>query len=88
MILHLATNEGFHLRTNNNKNRFSLGLSIAFIGDVYEHYEGEYIINPKITSQTLETKDKIMDDDVTVNEIYYNETENLSGGLTAQIGDI
>jgi hypothetical protein len=36
----------------------------------------------------METKNKIMDDDVTINEIYYNETENLSGGMTAQIGEI
>ena len=36
----------------------------------------KYIINPKIVSQKMETKNKIMDDDVTINEIYYNETEN------------
>lgn len=87
MILHIQTNNQFALTLREEKELFKLKLDLAY-KDIYEHYKGEYIINPKIVSQTMETKDKVMNDDVTINEIYYNETENLSGGMTVQIGEI
>ena len=87
MILHIQTNNQFTLTLREEKELFKLKLDLAY-KDIHEHYKGEYIINPKIVSQKMETKDIIMDDDVTINEIYYNETENLSGGMTAQIGEI
>lgn len=87
MILHIQTNNQFTLTLREEKELFKLKLDLAY-KDIYKHYKGEYIINPKIVSQTMETKDKVMDDDVTINEIYYNETENLSGGMTVQIGEI
>lgn len=78
MILHLTPKQDtFHLK-----------LDMSFVRTEYEHYKGEYIINPKITLQELECKEMVMNDNVTVNAIYYNETENKSGGLTAQIGEI
>lgn len=49
-------------------------------------YTGEYEITPTITTQTLETKDKRMVDDVTVDAIPYYETTNPSGGYTVIIG--
>ncbi len=36
----------------------------------------------------METKNKVMDDDVNIEQIYYSQTENESGGYTAQIGEI
>ena len=87
MILHIQTKNQFSLTLREGKKLFKLKLDLAY-KDTHEHYKGEYIINPKIVSQKMETKDKIMDDDVTINEIYYNETENLSGGMTVQIGEI
>lgn len=50
------------------------------------YYTGAYIVDPRKVEQTLETKNKSMRDDVTVNPIFYAETTNLSGGLTAVIG--
>ena len=54
-----------------------------------EHYQGEYVITPRVAAQTvLATTNKVMDDDVTVLEIPYSEVSNLIGGKTAIIGGI
>ena len=50
------------------------------------NYMGPYVVDPRKVDQTLETKNKSMTDDVTVNAIYYAETSNLGGGYTAYIG--
>ena len=44
-----------------------------------EPYEGSYTVTPKIYIQKLYTKDKVMQDDVTVEGIPYAETSNPSG---------
>lgn len=49
-------------------------------------YEGEYIVTPRKVDQILETNDKRMTDDVTIEAISYIEVGNLSGGTTATIG--
>lgn len=88
MILHLSIPKKMILVLNEKQASLHLKLDLKFEGSVYETYKGDYIINPKVTSQGLGCKDKLMVDDVTINEIYYNETENLSGGMTIQIGEI
>ena len=50
------------------------------------NYTGAYVVDPRKVEQVLETKNKSMRDDVTVNPIFYAETSNLGGGLTAVIG--
>ncbi len=50
------------------------------------YYEGSYVVDPRKVSQTLETANKSMSDDVVVNEIFYSEVGNVSGGNTAYIG--
>lgn len=45
-------------------------------GDVYD---GDYLVIPKTSPQLLETKDKMMLDDVTVTAIPYWETHNPDG---------
>ena len=50
------------------------------------NYTGAYEVDPRKVEQVLETKNKSMRDDVTVNPIFYAETSNLGGGLTAIIG--
>lgn len=52
-----------------------------------EDYEGAYEVIPKTTPQTLETKDKILRDNVTVFAIPYAEVSNPSDGKTAIIGE-
>jgi len=52
-------------------------------GDIYD---GEYVVDPSFDQQTLQTKNKTMEDDVTVNAIMVSRTTNLSGGYTVYIG--
>ena len=52
----------------------------------YEVYEGSYKVTPSVSSQTLDTSNKLMQSDVTVEKIPYAEVTNNSGGKTASIG--
>lgn len=60
--------------------------NIYGVAGEYDYYRGEYIVTPKVVSQSLETKNKVMSDDVTVLEIPYFETSNESG-TTVYIAD-
>lgn len=62
-------------------------LDVAIVeGTGGEPYEGEYIITPLPYQETiLQTKDKILSEDIRVLEIPYFETSNVSG-LTIYIG--
>lgn len=51
----------------------------------HNDYQGVYEITPRVEAQTINTMDKIMRADVTVNEIPYSETTNPSGGKTINI---
>lgn len=50
-----------------------------------EPYTGAYDIIPKVSAQTLPTKEKVMLDDVTIRAIPIYETSNTSGGSTVYI---
>jgi hypothetical protein len=49
-------------------------------------YKGDYTVIPDVEAQTLETKQKLMTDNVTIKEIPYYDTSNLAGGITVYIG--
>jgi len=51
-----------------------------------DYYEGTYIVVPNFNEQKLETKEKTMRDDVTVNPIQVERTSNPQGGQTIYIG--
>lgn len=51
-----------------------------------DYYEGSYEVIPKTTSQTLETAQRFLTEDVTVCEIPYAEVANNSGGNTVYVG--
>lgn len=53
-----------------------------------EEYDGDYQVNPKFAEQVLETKDKLMQENVTVNPIEVARVSNPSGGTTVYIGGI
>lgn len=57
------------------------------ISDAIPEYEGSYVVIPDTQSQTLETKDKRMVDDVLVREIPYYETTNQQNGITVYIAN-
>lgn len=70
---------------------FDVDLDTAIIVNNIEgdHYQGAYIVTPKAAEQTiLATRNKVMDNNVTVLEIPYSAVANLSGGKTAIIGGI
>lgn len=52
----------------------------------FPYYEGPYEVDPRKVEQTLETENKSMRDDVVIHPIFYAETSNVGGGLTAVIG--
>lgn len=49
-------------------------------------YEGDYIVTPSVSEQTMATKSKVMKDDVTIRAIPFYNVSNQSGGTTAYIG--
>lgn len=49
-------------------------------------YEGEYVITPKFTEQVLETKQRSLSDNVTVEKITTLEVDNEAGGVTYIFG--
>lgn len=52
-----------------------------------EYYDGSYSVIPSQESQTLDTSDLAMRDDVVIEAIPFYLTTNLSGGYTAIIGN-
>lgn len=52
----------------------------------YDVYDGVYQVTPKLESQTLATRNKLMTDDVTVEEIPISSVSNTAGGNTVIIG--
>ena len=63
-----------------------LDLDMSGGGEKYKEYTGEYTVIPSLSEQTLETKQKLMKENLTVMEIPYFETSNNSGGTTVYIG--
>lgn len=65
-----------------------ISANVYFQGGIgAEPYEGEYIVKPTVDDQMLETKNKLMVDNVTVLAIPYFETSNIANGLTVYIGE-
>lgn len=54
---------------------------------VYSKYLGEYEVTPLFNEQKLNTKNKLLDKDVKVKEIYVGQTINEGGGYTAYVGE-
>ena len=54
-------------------------ISAAYGKAGYEAYTGEYEVTPSTQEQTLQTSGKLMTDNVTIFEIPYYETSNVTG---------
>lgn len=59
-------------------------ITVPVYEDIPE-YEGVYDITPKVVEQRMETKDKLMRDDVTIKSIPFFNVSNTSGGTTVYI---
>lgn len=66
------------LKVKDEKEKIKLTVSTEG-GGHWAPYTGPYSVIPKIYQQILETKNKLMSDDVTVEEIPYTEVSNISG---------
>lgn len=60
--------------------------NIIIGADTHAHYEGEYVITPRVFEQTMGTDDKVMDEDVIILPIPMIKVSNPQGGKTATIG--
>lgn len=77
----------YNLKLTERTNHIQFGFydKIDASGGI-EEYEGPYVVTPKAWEEIiLDTDEKYMKDDVTVLEIPYYETSNVSG-MTAYIG--
>lgn len=62
--------------------------SVIYQTEVQDVYAGDYEVTPKVTrEQTLETKRKVMKDNVTVKKMPQFEVSNDAGGKTLILGD-
>lgn len=59
---------------------------IETLSQDYSMWNGNYIVTPSVFAQSLDTKGKVMRENVTINEIPYSEVSNTSGGNTVHIG--
>ncbi len=68
-----------------NGTSFEYNISNA----VVYYYDGPYEVIPMVnTAQILPTNNLAMKNDINIQQIPYYEVSNLSGGITATIGDI
>lgn len=59
----------------------------AYTPEGIETYEGDYTTIPKVSEQKMDTKKKMMKDDVTIRQIPFHEFSNETG-TTVVIGGI
>ena len=64
------------------------GTVISYEPHAREPYTGAYTVEPDWNPQILQTKEKVMTDNVTVEGIYITSVTNLSGGNTVYIGGV
>lgn len=64
----------------------SIDISVSSSGHGLPEYEGIYEVTPRKIEQTLPTKNRSLNKDVTVYAIPYAETTNPAGGTTVVIG--
>lgn len=82
-------NNRLYLDVNGDFGRIELRVGTPYVhgeGGEYPPYKGVYNVTPKFKKQQLETKDTILNQNVTVEEIPLQKAENLGGGYTVTIG--
>lgn len=70
------------------KAALSVAFDVTIRGGGGEPYTGSYIVTPTFETQRLATKNKLLQDDVTVDPIAVARVENPAGGKTIFIGGI
>ena len=67
---------------------FNISFSESFSPSGVTPYSGSYEAIPRVTAQSLPTRDHWLDRDVVVQAIPYHEVENTERGTTAIIGGV
>ena len=67
---------------------FETGIKEGFPNSRASPYSGSYEVIPRVSAQSLPTKDKSLDKDILVRAIPYHEVENTERGTTAIIGGV
>lgn len=75
----------YHLSASSPKYQLS-AIQAQLVYTDEEKYDGEYQVTPKFTEEILETKDKLMKENVTISPISVARVSNPSGGTTVYIG--
>ena len=89
MKLHIDFNEvdsELDVRFIQTECTFNTDFGEVFFIKTDDVYEGNYDVIPRVYEQTLETKDKLMLHDVTVEIIPLSKVINLQNGYTVTIG--
>lgn len=73
-------------KVKENVVRFRVLDAVPVSGVVADPYEGAYTITPKLELQTMATKNKMMQDNVTIEKIPVTVAPNSAGGNTVIIG--
>lgn len=74
-----------NLSVKSQENRITVEkASVVYMGG--EPYDGEYDVVPRLTQQILETKDKLLEQDLVIEKIPITSVSNQSGGNTIIIG--
>lgn len=63
-----------------------LAVNVAHYSPDIDLYSGEYEVTPTFEQNELDTKNKLLTEDVVVHKIPVSFTQNLSGGNTVYIG--
>lgn len=80
--------DGFNMSFGARDDRMNVGFAntLKLKPDEIEWYTGKYSVLPDVDHVTLETKNKLMSNDVTVFAIPLWEVSNPEGGTTIYIG--
>ena len=70
------------------ENHFEIGFKEGFPNARASPYSGNYEVIPRVSAQTLPTRDKSLERDILVRAIPHHEVENTERGTTAIIGGI
>lgn len=65
--------------------KFNAYQRVIATDETVDRYKGDYEVTPTLEGETLPTKQKLMEENLTVNPIPIYETSNNSGGTTVYI---
>lgn len=79
---------GIKLKVTDSTVRLKIPVTVVHESTDGEIYQGDYTVTPKVTKEVLlQTKSKVMKNNVTVLKVPQFEVSNDAGGKTLILGD-